>query len=130
MQQYANDNELQSKRNLASREGGSTHQKVFDYEHPIKPVQAGHPSQWARNECKPVVGFPMIAAGGAVVALEDGGKRNKQYTIQIKGSQFCPDYLQVEEGSFIEWVFLPTMGSESNSHVICFDELPIESDCL
>ena len=66
---------------------------MFDYEFSVKPGSV--------QQTKPGVCFPMSAAGGAVVALADGGKRHKQHTIQIKGQQFVPDYLKVEEGSFI-----------------------------
>lgn len=44
---------------------------------------------------------------------------------------FCPDYLRVEEGSFVEWTLFPENENyQSKAHVIAFDTAAIESDCL
>jgi len=69
--------ELQSKQSLSKENGAISTPKVFDYEFPGKPGTV--------QQTKPGVCFPMMATGGAVVALADGGKRQKQHTIQIKG---------------------------------------------
>ena len=78
-------------------------------------------------DSKPVVGLPSAVMGGAVVALDDGGKSHR---VEIRGTSFCPDYLEVEEGAFVEWLVRPAMGVDAPRYVISFDELPVESDCL
>ena len=76
---------------------------------------------------KPVVGLPTNVTGGAVVALDDGGKSHR---VEIRGTAFCPDYLVIEEGASVEWLVLPAMGVDTPRSVISFDDLPVESDCL
>lgn len=79
------------------------------------------------SSTKPFVTYPL-GTGGAVVTMEDS---TKKLQIQIKNSSFCPDYLRVEEGATVEWL-LPIEGKIDTNikHVVCFDDLPIESDCL
>ena len=46
---------------------------------------------------------------------------------------FNPDYLRVDAGSFIEWTLWPESKNsayQSKCHVISFDKIPVESDCL
>lgn len=66
-----------------------------------------------------------MSSSGAVVALDEGGRTHK---VQIRNMQFVPDFLVIDEGSYVEWTLLP--GAENERHVISFDELPIESDCM
>jgi plastocyanin len=76
---------------------------------------------------KPVVCLPTGVMGGAVVALDDGGKSHR---VEIKGTTFTPDFLEVEEGAIVEWIVRPAMGVDTPRYVISFDDLPVESDCL
>jgi plastocyanin len=74
-----------------------------------------------------VVAYPS-GISGAVIAMDESAKKN---TIQIKGMAFSPEYLRVEESAIVEWI-LPITGKIDTSikHVVCFDDLPVESDCL